>query len=149
MSDGAPATPRPAGVLRWALSVLDFRAHAVDEDDNHPFGVFIAVCGHPLLLDGLHDEPQGGLCTGCSRAVVRRRVEGRPVHWARSPGDVRRHAVEHSAIAGVVATSWAQALCGARLPREGLDLAAQPSSPLCRWCVAGAVTEPPGASGIE
>ncbi|MGH3833809.1 MAG: hypothetical protein ACRDRS_25785, partial [Pseudonocardiaceae bacterium] len=92
----------------------------------------------------------GGLCTECSRAVVRRRVEGRPVHWARSPGDLRRHAVEHGeTAAGIAVTGWAQALCGARLPREGLDLAAQPSSPLCRWCVTGAVTEPPGASGIE
>ncbi|MGH3773218.1 MAG: hypothetical protein ACRDRW_17785 [Pseudonocardiaceae bacterium] len=139
---------RPAGGLRWSLSILDFRAHAVDEDDDHPLGVFIAACGHLLLMGGLHDEPPAGLCTGCSHVVVWRRVEGRPVHWARPPGDLRRHAVEHSEAARVAATGWVRALCGVRLPREGLDLAARPLSPLCCWCVAGA--ELPGLpqSGI-
>ena len=113
----------------------------MDEDDDHPFGVSIAICGHPLLMGGLHDRPPGGLCPGCSHAVAQRRVEGRPVRWARSPGDVRCHAVEHSEATRVAATGWTQALCGATLPREELDLAAQPPSPLCCWCVAGVAAE--------
>ena len=153
VNDGAPAAgllvpetrsgrlPRPAGAPRWALSPLDVRAHAVDEDDDHPFGVFIAACGHRLLMGGLHDEPPGGLCPGCSHAVVQRRVGGRPVCWARSPGDVRCHAVEHSEAAHVTATGWTRALCGATLRWEDLDLATRPSPPPCFWCVVAA--EPP------
>ena len=34
----------------WALSPLDFRAHAVTEHDNHPIGVLIAHCGHLLPM---------------------------------------------------------------------------------------------------
>lgn len=134
---------RPAGGPRWALSLLDFDAHAVDQGGDHPFGVFIALCGHRLLMTGLYDKPPGGLCPGCSQAVVQRRVEGGRVRWARSPGDMRGHAV---APQEATSTGWAQALCGAALPREELDLAEQPSSPLCSRCVTGAVAEPPPSS---
>jgi hypothetical protein len=159
VNDGAPAAglpvpetrsgrlPRPAGAPRWALSPLDVRAHAVDEDDDHPFGVFIAACGHRLLMGGLHDEPPGGLCPGCSHAVVQRRVGGRPVCWARSPGDVRCHAVEHSEAAHVTATGWTRALCGATLRWEDLDLATRPSPPPCFWCVVAAEPPNPPQSG--
>ncbi|MDQ3274326.1 MAG: hypothetical protein M3Q39_04655 [Actinomycetota bacterium] len=146
MNDGAPgANPlvsepqsgrlsQPAKGPRWALSVLDFKAHAVDEDDDHPLGVFLAACGHRLLLGNLHDTPPGGLCPGCSHAVVVRRVVGGAVRWARPPGDTRCHAV--------AATGRLQALCGATLPRQDRDLAARPSPPLCFWCVVGAAAEP-------
>ncbi|MDQ3153987.1 MAG: hypothetical protein M3R63_20490, partial [Actinomycetota bacterium] len=100
---------RSAGGPRWALSVLDVKAHAVDENDDHPLGVFIAACRHRLLRGGLHDEPPGGLCTGCGHAVVARRVEGRPVRWARSPGDSRCHAVAHREAAPVTVTDRTQA----------------------------------------
>ena len=134
---------RPTHGPRWALSALDFKAHAVDEDGDHPLGVLITACGHRLLRGGLHDEPPGGLCPGCGHAVVARRVDGRPVRWARSPGDSRCHAVAHREAAHVAATGLVLTLRGATLPREDLDLAAQPSPPLCFWCVIGAVAEPP------
>ncbi len=139
---GGPA--RPTGVPRWALSLLDFKAHAVDEGDVHPFGVFVALCGHRLLMGGLHDEPLGALCLRCSQAVVQRRVDGCPVRWVRSPGDVRRHAVEHSEADRAAVTGRARALCGATLPREDLGLAAAPSPPLCFWCVVGTTVDPLG-----
>ena len=78
---------------------------------------------------------------GCGHAVVQRRVDGRPMCWARSPADVRCHAVEHSEAAHVVATGWTQALCRATLPWEDLDLATLPSPPLCYRCVIGAAAE--------
>ncbi len=155
MNDSTPAAhllapgPRsgrltqPAKGPRWALSVLDFRAHTVDENVDHPLGVFIAACGHRLLLSGLHDEPPGGLCPGYGHAVVARRVVGGAVRWARSPGDSRCHGVAHREAAPVAATGRVPTLCGTTLPREDLDLAAQPSPPLCLWCVVGTAAEPP------
>lgn len=150
MTDGAPAVrlpvpePQPGQPLsctekpRWALSLLDFQAHAVDEHGDHPFGVFLALCGHRLLMGELHDNPPGGLCPGCSHAVVQCRTDGCPVRWTRFTGDLRCHAVaHHDTVAG-----RAQALCGEALPRESLDLFTQPSSPLCSWCVTGADAEP-------
>lgn len=128
---------------RWTLSVVDFNAHAVDERDDHPFGVFVALCGHRLLMGELHDDPPGGLCPGCSHAVVKRRADGWPVHWTRGTDDPRCHVVAHyDAAAG-----RAQASCGAALPWESPDLATQPSSPLCAWCVTGATAEPPQFGG--
>ena len=97
-------------------------------------------------MGGLHGEPLGALCLRCSQTVVQRRVDSGPVRWTRSPGDVRSHAVEHSEADHVAVTGRARALCGATLPREDLDLAAQPSPPLCFWCVLGATVEPPGSA---
>ncbi|HWR47010.1 MAG TPA: hypothetical protein VN327_05245 [Pseudonocardiaceae bacterium] len=33
-------------VARWGLSSLDWHAHAIDEDADHPCGVYLARCGH-------------------------------------------------------------------------------------------------------
>ncbi len=64
-------------VPRWALSLLDFRAHAVNPLDDHPFGVFVAFCGHRLLICELHEKPSGGLCLQCRQVVTVRRIDGR------------------------------------------------------------------------
>jgi len=56
--------------LRWALSPLDFRAHAVTELDDHPIGVLIARCGHrlPMVVE-LDAQPPGAPCPACAIAV--------------------------------------------------------------------------------
>lgn len=58
------------GSLRWALSPLDFRAHAVTEIDDHPIGVLIARCGHrlPMVVE-FDPEPPGAPCSTCAVAV--------------------------------------------------------------------------------
>lgn len=72
------AQPRPAptrcpvnrAAVGWALSPLDFRAHAVTEHDNHPIGVLIAHCGHLLPMVVVIDTaPPGAPCPACTRAV--------------------------------------------------------------------------------
>jgi len=42
---------------RWALSPLDWHAHAIDPYTDHPLGLSVARCG-PQLLGGtdLHDD---------------------------------------------------------------------------------------------
>lgn len=53
---------------RWALSPLDWHAHAIDADADHPFGLWIARCGHRLLGGTvLHDTPPGSRCPTCTR----------------------------------------------------------------------------------
>jgi hypothetical protein len=72
--------PRPApkrcpvnsAAVRWALSPLDFRAHAVTEHDDHPIGVLIARCGHLLPM----------VCSSTQNPPGRR---ARPAHWRFDP----------------------------------------------------------------
>ena len=54
----------------WALSPLDFRAHAVTEHDNHPIGVLIAQCGHllPMVVE-IDAAPPGRPCPACTLAI--------------------------------------------------------------------------------
>ena len=53
---------------RWGMSPLDCKAHAIDEDTEHPYGVYIARCGHRLLMGTiLHDEAPGWMCLFCLR----------------------------------------------------------------------------------
>lgn len=53
---------------RWALSPLDWQAHAIDPWADHPLGVWIARCGHRLLSGTtLHDTPPGSRCPACTR----------------------------------------------------------------------------------
>ncbi|MGH3834056.1 MAG: hypothetical protein ACRDRS_27060 [Pseudonocardiaceae bacterium] len=53
---------------RWGLSPLDRKAHAIDEDAEHPYGVYIARCGHRLLRGTtLHDEAPDWMCLSCLR----------------------------------------------------------------------------------
>ncbi|MGH3830861.1 MAG: hypothetical protein ACRDRS_10510 [Pseudonocardiaceae bacterium] len=59
-----------SGPPRWGMSLLDCRAHAVDEDAEHPYGVWVARCGQRLLRGtSLHDEPPPGgwMCLPCLR----------------------------------------------------------------------------------
>jgi hypothetical protein len=59
----------PVGVaVRWGLSSLDWHAHAIDEDADHPYGVYVARCGQRLFMGtSLHDEPPGWICLSCLR----------------------------------------------------------------------------------
>jgi hypothetical protein len=41
-----PVSPSP----RWGLSPLDWHAHAIDELTHHPIGVYVARCGHRLMM---------------------------------------------------------------------------------------------------
>ncbi|MGH3865201.1 MAG: hypothetical protein ACRDQ4_03520 [Pseudonocardiaceae bacterium] len=36
--------------MRWGLSVLDWRSHAINEHTEHPLGVLKAECGHLLMM---------------------------------------------------------------------------------------------------
>ncbi len=49
--------------MKWGLSVLDWRSHAVDERAEHPIGVLKAECGHLLMMaTALHEKPDGAPC---------------------------------------------------------------------------------------
>jgi hypothetical protein len=53
--------------IKWGLSVLDWRNHAIDEWADHPIGVLKAECGHLLLMvTTLHNEPTGRVCEECA-----------------------------------------------------------------------------------
>lgn len=53
---------------QWGLSVLDGHAHAVDVSADHPDGVYVARCGHRLVvITRLHDEPPTRMCPACDR----------------------------------------------------------------------------------
>ncbi len=53
--------------MKWGLSVLDFQQHAIDENHKHPTGVFVAECGHLLMMTTpLRDEPGGAPCETCA-----------------------------------------------------------------------------------
>ncbi|MGH3711307.1 MAG: hypothetical protein ACRDRQ_25100 [Pseudonocardiaceae bacterium] len=53
---------------RWGMSPLDCKTHAIDEDPGHPYGVYLARCGHRLLKGTtLHDEAPGWICRSCLR----------------------------------------------------------------------------------
>jgi hypothetical protein len=64
ISEMDPLTIAP----RWALSPLDWHAHAIDAGADHPLGIWIARCGHRLLGGmSLHDTPPGHRCPTCAR----------------------------------------------------------------------------------
>ncbi|MGH3755517.1 MAG: hypothetical protein ACRDRP_23045, partial [Pseudonocardiaceae bacterium] len=53
--------------MKWGLSVLDWRSHAINEHADHPIGVFKAECGHLLMMTTpLRDEPGGAPCQWCA-----------------------------------------------------------------------------------
>ena len=53
--------------IRWGLSILDWRSHAIDERRYHPVGVFKAECGHLLMMVvQLHEQPSGKPCEACA-----------------------------------------------------------------------------------
>lgn len=52
--------------IKWGLSVLDWRSHAIDEYADHSIGVYKAECGHLLMrVVELHEEPNGRPCEAC------------------------------------------------------------------------------------
>jgi hypothetical protein len=66
--EGHPVSIPP----RWGLSSLDAHAHAIDEDVDHPYGVYVARCGHRLFMGtSLYDEPPGWICLSCLRWTER------------------------------------------------------------------------------
>ncbi|MGH3673659.1 MAG: hypothetical protein ACRDSH_24020 [Pseudonocardiaceae bacterium] len=54
--------------VRWGLSVLDWRSHAVvDEYADHPSGCYRATCGHHLMrVTPLVETPGGRTCEECA-----------------------------------------------------------------------------------
>jgi hypothetical protein len=63
--------------IRWGLSTLDWRRHAVDPCANHPIGVYKAQCGHLLAtVTPLDDEPAGSVCEACSGIQLHRMMGG-------------------------------------------------------------------------
>jgi hypothetical protein len=53
--------------MKWGLSVLDWRSHAIDERAEHPIGVLKAECGHLLMtVTTLHEKPYGAPCEACA-----------------------------------------------------------------------------------
>ncbi|MGH3720105.1 MAG: hypothetical protein ACRDRI_14935 [Pseudonocardiaceae bacterium] len=74
----APRLPGPAGAghpvaaPRWGVSPLDWQSHAIDEDADHPYGVYVARCGQGLFMGtSLYDEPPGWICLTCLRWTER------------------------------------------------------------------------------
>jgi hypothetical protein len=64
------AVPRVAPL--WGRCPLESHAHAVDIDAYHPYGVYVARCGHRLLMGTtLHSDPHGQTCPDCARWVDR------------------------------------------------------------------------------
>lgn len=59
----------PVGVPpRWGLSSVDARAHTIDEDADHPAGVYVGRCEQRLLrATNLYDEPPDSdwICLSC------------------------------------------------------------------------------------
>jgi hypothetical protein len=61
-----------SAVIKWGLSPLDWRNHAVDEWADHPIGVYRAHCGHLLMMvTTLLEMPYGKLCEACAAAQDR------------------------------------------------------------------------------
>ena len=53
---------------RWGVSSLDWHSHAIDEDADHPYGVYVARCGQRVFMGAsLYDEVPGWMCVSCLR----------------------------------------------------------------------------------
>jgi hypothetical protein len=66
--------------IKWGLSVLDWRDHAIDAHHDHPIGVYKAQCGHSLMTV----TPCGRHRAGNNARNARTRSPG-PVHHPKSP----------------------------------------------------------------
>ncbi len=65
--------------VKWGLSILDWRAHAVDEHAWHPTGVYKAACSHTLLMvTPLLTDPAGKPCDACAALQFRQALGGDP-----------------------------------------------------------------------
>ncbi|MGH3673777.1 MAG: hypothetical protein ACRDSH_24620 [Pseudonocardiaceae bacterium] len=69
-------------VIKWGLSVVDWQRHAIEEYGDHPIGVYIARCGHRLMMvTELHEEPAGRLCETCAGSQLHDALTGTRI-WA-------------------------------------------------------------------
>lgn len=60
------------------------------------------------------------------------------LRWARCPGEGRLHLLEPADVIAAATHGHAQAVCGHRIPAEGLTITIGPSRALCMACVVGA-----------
>ena len=45
-------------MIKWGLSIIDWQYHAIEELGDHPIGVYLAQCGHRLMMaTQLYAEP--------------------------------------------------------------------------------------------
>jgi hypothetical protein len=59
--------------VKWGLSVLDWRSHAINERAEHPIGVLRAECGHLLMtVTVLHETPYTASCEACAALQLAR-----------------------------------------------------------------------------
>jgi hypothetical protein len=69
---------------------------------------------------------------------------GRPgveqLRWARCPDDGRLHLLQPVGVDLAAASGHAQAVCGHRVPAQGLTINGVPSGALCMACVIGATS---------
>ncbi len=65
------------------------------------------------------------------------------MHWARCPTEGRVHAIEPTDTEQAAGRGYAEALCGHRLPAEGLAVQDVPSGALCLPCVIGVTADMP------
>jgi hypothetical protein len=60
--------PHPNPPPSWALNPQDWRAHAIDTDADHPYGLWVARCGCRIVATAnLHETPPGWMCMSCAR----------------------------------------------------------------------------------
>ncbi|MGB8994240.1 MAG: hypothetical protein WCC65_02890 [Pseudonocardiaceae bacterium] len=62
------------------------------------------------------------------------------LRWARCPDDGRLHLLQPAGVNLAAASGHAQALCGHRVPVQGLTINGVPSGALCMACVMGATS---------
>ena len=62
------------------------------------------------------------------------------LRWARSPDDGRLHLLQPAGVDLAAANGHAQAVCGHRVPAQGLTINGVPSGALCMACVIGATS---------
>jgi len=62
------------------------------------------------------------------------------LRWARSPDDGRLHLLQSAGVDLAAASGHAQAICGHRVPAQGLTINGVPSGALCMACVIGATS---------
>jgi hypothetical protein len=69
---------------------------------------------------------------------------GRPgvdqLRWARCPDDGRLHLLQPAGVDLAAASGHGQAVCGHRVPAQGLTINGVPSGALCMACVIGATS---------
>lgn len=66
------------------------------------------------------------------------------LRWARCPEDGCLHLLQSADVALVAARGHAQALCGYRIPVQGLTITSVRSGALCMACITGATSETSG-----